>query len=169
MCSQAGYSRQAYYEHFKCELLRNIEYSRVLSLVLLIRQRHPHLGVRKIYFKINPIIEEYGIKLGRDGLFNLLRDNGLLVKYKHKYHKTSNGKQKHKNKEYPNLIKGLIIERSNNVWVSDITYIRTNEGFGYLSLISDAYSRKILGYNLSKDLGSISCCKSLKVAPMSTA
>ena len=88
------------------------------------------------------------IKMGRDVLFNFLRAEHLLIKPKRSYIKTTNSK--HWMKKHPNLIKGIDITRPEQLWVSDITYIKTNKGHGYLSLITDAYSKKIMGYNLGQ-------------------
>jgi transposase InsO family protein len=101
-------------------------------------------------------------KFGRDRFFDLLRREGLLIRRKKKYAKTTNSR--HRFRKYRNLIKDLLIERPNQVYVADITYIRTLSGFCYLSLITDACSRKIVGYHLSRSLGIEGCLCALKKA-----
>lgn len=120
------------------------------------------IGVRKLHKLIKPKLQEKVISFGRDRLFDLLRDNELLIYYKRKYVKTTNSY--HRFKVYKNLIKDLRIIKINQVYVSDITYISTLEGFCYLALITDAYSRKIVGYNLSRSLGIEGCLKALRMA-----
>ena len=100
--------------------------------------------------------------MGRDKFFTLLRDNNLLVERKKGFTRTTDSN--HPFRKYTNQIKGLTITRKNQVWVSDITYIRTAESFRYLSLITDLYSRKIIGYKLSKSLSIEGCMNTLKGA-----
>ena len=120
------------------------------------------LGVRKLHKLILPKLQGKKITIGRDKLFDLLRKKELLIYTKKKYAKTTNSY--HRFKIYKNLIKKLKINRINYVYVSDITYISTLDGFCYLALITDVYSRKIVGYNLSKSLGIEGCLKALKMA-----
>lgn len=84
-----------------------------------------------------------GIKVGRDRLFDLLREEGILIKKKRRYTKTTDSK--HWMRRYPNLIKNLTIERPEQVWVADITYVPVGTGFNYLHLVTDAYSKKVMG------------------------
>jgi putative transposase len=100
--------------------------------------------------------------LGRDKFFDLMRDEGLLIRRKRKYVKTTNSE--HGFRVYSNKIKGLKITRPNQVWVCDITYIATSEGFMYLALITDLYSRKIVGYDISDSLEAEGCRRALKRA-----
>jgi transposase InsO family protein len=102
------------------------------------------------------------IKLGRDVLFNFLRAENLLIKPKRSYVKTTNSK--HWMRRYPNLIKDIEINRPEQLWVSDITYIKTEAGNEYLSLITDAYSKKIMGYELLDNLSSNGPLKALELA-----
>jgi transposase InsO family protein len=102
------------------------------------------------------------IKLGRDVLFNFLRAENLLIKPKKSYVKTTNSK--HWMRRYPNLIKDIEINRPEQLWVSDITYIKTEAGNEYLSLITDAYSKKIMGYELLDNLSSNGPLKALELA-----
>jgi putative transposase len=100
--------------------------------------------------------------LGRDKFFDLMRNEGLLIRRKRKYAKTTNSA--HGFRVYANKIKGLKIVRPNQVWVCDITYIATAEGFMYLALITDLYSRKIVGYDMSDSLEAEGCRRALKRA-----
>jgi transposase InsO family protein len=102
------------------------------------------------------------LKVGRDALFDLLRSQNMLVKPKKNYTKTTNSK--HWLKKYPNLYASAIINEPEQVMVSDITYIKTHEKTHYLSLVTDAYSRKIIGYHLSDDLSAESVVKALRMA-----
>jgi putative transposase len=122
----------------------------------------PRLGTRKLYYLIQDDLVKSGIKMGRDVLFNFLRAEHLLIWPKRSYVKTTNSK--HWMKRYPNLIENIKLERPEQVWVSDITYIKTDQGHRYLSLVSDAYSKKIMGYELSTNLSVDGPLKALKMA-----
>ena len=108
------------------------------------------LGGKKLYYKIQTLLSQRNIKLGRDKLFKLLSVNDLLIKPKRTYTQTT--MSKHWLRKYPNLIKGVAITAPEQVWVSDITYIKTDEGNCYLNMITDAFSRKIMGYAISNTM-----------------
>jgi putative transposase len=127
-----------------------------------IRRKMPMIGCRKLYRMLKCDLEAMNIKFGRDAVFDILRRNGLLIKPKKKYIKTTNSY--HHFKKYNNLIKDKAIRRSNEVFVSDITYIRLRGGFCYLFLITDLYSRKIVGYDLSVSLGVEGAIGALRMA-----
>ena len=110
----------------------------------------PRLGGKKIYHQICPQISHLALKFGRDKVFGLLREEGLLIKPARRYVQTTNSK--HFLRRHPNLVKGLAITRPEQVWVSDITYIKTDEGNCYLNMITDAYSRKIMGYAIADNM-----------------
>lgn len=131
-------------------------------MVLDLRRYMPRLGTRKLYRLIKPKLNEAGIKLGRDGLFDYLRDQRLLIRPRKNYTKTTYSK--HWMKKYPNLIKGLDISTSEQVFVSDITYVESDEGVHYLSLVTDASSRRIMGHQLSRDMKAESVVKALHQA-----
>jgi transposase InsO family protein len=131
-------------------------------MVREIRKRMPRIGTRKLYYKLKGEFEEKEIKVGRDKLFEILRNKQMLITRRRRYIQTTNSK--HWLKKYPNLIKAIAIDRPERLWVSDITYIRTKDGFSYLSMITDAYSRKIVGYNTSKTLGTEGTIEALKMA-----
>lgn len=120
------------------------------------------LGTRKLYLMLKSEFVKRGLKIGRDLLFKYLRSSGLLIKRKRSYIKTTNSK--HWLKKHKNLIKGVEIKRPEQVWVSDITYIRTDQGYHYLSLITDAYSKKIMGYELLNNLSTEGPLNALKMA-----
>jgi len=134
----------------------------VLCLVRETRQIMPMIGTRKLLQQLSTPLKEHGIKMGRDQLFELLRYHGLLVRRGRRMVKTTDSH--HWLKKYPNLTIGLTLNASEQLWVSDITYIRTMQGFSYLSLITDAFSRKIVGYCLYPTLEAIGCVNALKMA-----
>ncbi|MAE08585.1 MAG: hypothetical protein CL661_07485 [Bacteroidetes bacterium] len=120
------------------------------------------MGTRKLYDKLQPFILEHQIKMGRDALFNLLSANYLLVRKRKRRIKTT--QSFHWLRKYPNLIREFIPSAINQLWVSDITYWNIEKGFVYISLITDAYSRKIVGYHVASSLESIETMQALKMA-----
>lgn len=122
----------------------------------------PRLGTRKLYFLLKQKFIEQGIKLGRDGFFDYLRSERLLVKPKRSYVKTTYSK--HWMKKHPNLLKELVVKKPEDVFVSDITYVQTENGVHYLSLVTDACSRKIMGYELSDEMKATDVVKALDMA-----
>jgi transposase InsO family protein len=127
-----------------------------------IRRKLPRLGGRKLYFLVKPQLAGLKIKLGRDAFFDLLRENQLLITPKRQYTKTTNSK--HWMKKHPNLYQGLAVSRPEQAFVSDITYVESQQKVHYLSLVTDAYSRKIVGYELSDDMKTTSVVKALEKA-----
>jgi len=107
----------------------------------------PRLGTRKLHYLISDNLKQHDIQIGRDKLFDLLATQGLLVR-RRKRRKAVTTDANHPFGKYPNLVKGMQPQRANELWVSDITYISLEEGFCYLNLVTDAYSRKIVGYCL---------------------
>lgn len=134
----------------------------VLALVSEFRAVMPMLGTRKLLYLLVPEMEKHKIKMGRDLLYDLLRFHGLLIRRRKRMVKTTDSH--HWLKKYPNLITHLVLSGAEQLWVSDITYIRTLEGFSYLSLITDAYSRKIVGYALHPSLEAVGCIAALEMA-----
>lgn len=127
-----------------------------------IRSKMPRLGTRKLYYLLKDELIARDIKIGRDVLFSFLRAEQLLIKPKRSYTKTTDSK--HWMKKYPNLILDMEITRPEQVWVSDITYIKTTSGNSYLSLVTDAYSKKIMGYELLENLSAAGPVKALNMA-----
>lgn len=146
----------------KREQQQLLEASIITDAVKHIREEQPYTGTRKLLVLLQPVLEKHHIKMGRDGLFDLLREFGLLVKRKRYRHYTTDSK--HPFYKYPNQIKDMTVNRSNQLWVSDITYIETASRFNYLFLITDAWSKKIVGYNLSADYSVRGAVSALKMA-----
>ncbi len=157
-----GISRQAIYQAKHRTLLRSVELSRIKPLILKERMKMPRAGTRKLYYLLKEDFVREGIKVGRDALFDYLRAECLLVKPKKNYTKTTNSK--HWLRKYPNLLKNSVPLAPEEVFVSDITYIKSRERTHYLSLVTDAFSRKIMGYHLSDDMSAEHVVKALKGA-----
>jgi putative transposase len=158
ICKELGLSRQAYYMKKRRDAKRAKESADILDMVKGIRQEQFNVGTKKLH----KMLRNTGICFGRDRLHKLLKEDDLLVKRKKKYIRTTNSK--HWMRKYPNLIKGIDLSYANQVYVSDITYIRHHDGFSYLFLISDLYSRKIVGWSLSRDLRAKHAVKALRMA-----
>jgi transposase InsO family protein len=163
LCSLLGYSRQAYYKKIKSDEATRFHQVALLSEIEDIRREQPRLGGRKLLYKLDTFLDSHEIVIGRDAFFDLLRTEGLLVK------KRRSGKPKttfsyHHFHKYPNRITGFIPTGPNQLWLSDITYIRLKHKFAYLSLVTDAYSRRIVGFNLCKTLAASGCMLALKMA-----
>lgn len=158
ICELYGYTRQAWYKQRRIEMKRHLDEQRVLLKVQEIRRRQPRVGARKLH----KMIQSQGLGIGRDKLFSILRENRLLVKARKCYAKTTNSR--HRFRKYKNLIRDLELTAPNQVYVSDITYIDTLDGFCYLCLITDAFSRKIVGWDLSDSLSIEGARRALKMA-----
>lgn len=147
-CSMFGYSRQVYYRS-KRRLIKNQNRAQeVVSLVKSVRRTMPRIGGKKLYYLLEPSLRELGV--GRDKLFSILRANKLLIKPKRQYHITTNSH--HRFRKHKNLIEHLAVSRPEQVWVSDITYIGNRINPQYLALVTDSYSKKIVGYDVSNSL-----------------
>lgn len=162
ICRLFGKSRQGWYKIQKAKEIEFMEDQIVIDLAKAIKVRLPNVGVRKIYEMIMSELTLHKIRIGRDKLFDVLGANGLLVRRKRFRPYTTNSN--HLFKKYANLIINKTIEDPESVWVCDITYIRIKAGFNYLSLITDAYSRKIVGYSLSRNLDTKGCLNALTMA-----
>lgn len=150
ICKLLGYTRQAYYKHLVLAEKREERDAKVVESVKEIRQILPFTGGRKLKQMIEKGKAKYTVRIGRDALYELLHRYKLIIKKRKKSHPTTNSKHSHQ--VYPNLIKNCRVDTVNRVWVSDITYIKTLEGYCYLSLVTDLFSRKILGYKLAGSL-----------------
>jgi len=155
-------TRQAVYQREQRDKQRAIVLAPVKDMVLSLRRFMPRLGGRKLYYLLKPRFIEEGIKLGRDGLFDYLREEHLLIEPKRSYRKTTDSK--HWMKKHPNLLKGYTPKKAEEVLVSDITYVESDDGVHYLSLVTDAYSRKIMGYELSDEMKATDVAKALDMA-----
>jgi transposase InsO family protein len=120
------------------------------------------MGGRKLYELLEPFMVEHQIKMGRDALFNLLAANHILIRRRKRRVHTTNSF--HWLRKYPNLIRGFVPNRSNQLWVSDITYWKTEEGHLYISFITDAYSHKIVGYQVAETLEAVASIKALEMS-----
>lgn len=134
----------------------------VLEQVKEIRETQPAIGTRKLYFMLQPFLSEHKIKIGRDRLFNLLAAHGMLIRRRKR--KIFTTQSHHWLRKYRNLIKQMEIIRPNQLWVADITYYRIVPGYVYISLITDAYSHKIVGYHLSDNLEAKNNVEALRMA-----
>lgn len=119
-------------------------------MVKKIRLDHPAIGTRKLYDMISHDLVSHSIKMGRDKLYDIMASEGILLRKRRWRVKTTHSD--HPFRKYPNLIVGMTIERPNQLWVSDITYWKIQNRFWYLTFITDAYSKKIVGYKLAKNL-----------------
>jgi putative transposase len=162
ICRLLGVTRQAYYQHFWQQQAITLEQELVLEQVTALRKHHRMMGGRKLYELLQPFLEEHQIKMGRDGLFELLASHNMLVKRKRKYCMTTFSN--HWLRKWPNLITGLQVSRVNQVWVSDITYWKISGEHLYISLITDTYSHKIVGYHLASTLETVETIKALQMA-----
>ena len=158
-----GYSRQSYYQGIKFIQQKAYEADIVIDEVLRYRKHQKRLGTRKLLHEMQGFLEAHNFQIGRDAMFNLLAERGLLIT-KRKRRGCITTLSKHRFKKYPNIIKGFIPIAPNQLWVSDITYIHLSDDFAYLSLITDAYSHKIVGFYLSEDLSAKGPLKALKMA-----
>jgi putative transposase len=133
-----------------------------MALVQNVRRQMPRIGTRKLYYLLHEQFEARQLKVGRDKLFRLLRHKGLLVARRRRYTRTTDSR--HWMHKYENRVKDVTLERPEQVFVSDITYISTERGYNYLSLVTDACSKKIMGHALRKDLSPKGCLQALEMA-----
>ena len=162
LCRLFGHSRQSYYQNQRRSYRRAVHEEFVLHKVHEIRRDFPRMGSRKMLSMLHSDMQSMDISIGRDAFFDLMSENGLLVKRQRNGRKTTNSF--HRFHKYPNLIKGYVPTSPNRLWVSDITYVNIGQRFGYLSLITDAYSHKIVGWNLSHTLSAESPLRALDCA-----
>lgn len=161
-----GHSRQAYYKSRHRERERQQQACQVVSMVTAMRVRQPRLGTRKLHHVLREPLRQSGIKAGRDALFDILRSARLLVMPRRAYHKTTDSH--HRFRRHPNLLKagaGQVVPTGpEQVWVADITYLPTAKQCTYLSLVTDAYSRKIVGYHVAENLQTEGVRRALEMA-----
>ncbi|MFM7487588.1 MAG: IS3 family transposase [Cytophagales bacterium] len=163
LCSLFGYSRQAYYQQIKVQAQEALQEDLLVQEVVRIRKTQKRIGTRKLLIMMNVFMHNHAISIGRDAFFGILRNQGLLVR-KRKRSKPQTTFSNHWLRKYENLIIGFVPNAPNQLWVSDITYIRLEKGFAYLSLITDAYSHKIIGFYLCEGLSAKGCVLALKMA-----
>ena len=150
LAGKLGMTRQNYYKGRSTRLRAEVDAELVEHLVRSERSLQPRLGGRKLFKILVPLLEKEGIKLGRDRFFNILRAKGLLVPPLPKSPRTTRFKPGLP--VFHNVAAGLALTGPNQAWAADITYIRTDEGFLYLSLITDMWSRKIVGFHVGDSL-----------------
>jgi transposase InsO family protein len=162
LCKKTGMSRQNFYKGRKQRNRHEVNAALIAELVRAERAIQPRLGGKKLYVLLKPKLQEAGIEVGRDRFFKVLGEKGLLLEPLPKAPRTTNSR--HSLPVFRNLVTEMELSGPNQAWVSDITYIRTDEGFLYLSLITDAWSRKIVGYHAGDTLETEGCLRALERA-----
>ena len=162
ICEHNFLNRDAYYKTRTRNTERLAMESKVIEMVNSIRITQPRVGTRKLHHELEDTFESRGFNVGRDKLFNILKSRNMLVQHKKVSYNTTNSY--HRFYKYKNLIKNMEINAPNQVWASEIKHIRTINGFCYLALITDLYSRKIVGSDLSDSLELSGCLRALKKA-----
>lgn len=161
-----GISRQAYYQGQQRNAQRGQRAEVVVKLVNEQRLRQPRLGTRKLHHLLREPLEQAGAGLGRDAMFDVLRNARMLVTTRRAYHKTTDSH--HRFRRHPNLVKDgpqqIRVTRSEQLWVADITYLPTADKFVYLSLVTDAHSRKIVGWHVHPTLQTEEVAQAMKMA-----
>lgn len=155
-------SRQAIYQARSSAEKRTKQLNQVNQLVVGLRMKMPRIGTRKLYYLLKEDFVRLNIKIGRDALFYYLHSENMLIKPRKNYTKTTHSK--HWLRKHPNLLQQMEVKRPEQAFVSDITYIKSRERTHYLSLVTDAYSRKIMGYQLSDDMSAENVVRALKMA-----
>jgi len=162
-CSLFGRSRQGWYEHQAYRDEQDLADTMVLKLVEEIRHELPRAGVPQLQVLLKPKLLEHQIKIGRDGLYRLLGEHGYLLRYRRRKPYTTDSN--HPFTKYPNLIGDIgYLTGAGQLWVSDITYLRLQKKFCYLSIVTDAYSHKIIGHCLHPSLHSDGAIRALLTA-----
>jgi transposase InsO family protein len=157
-----GYSPQAYHKKQKRNVVQLSNEFLILQQIDTIRKYQPRCGGRKLFIELQPFFKQHQIAMGRDNFFDLLRTNKLLVRrIKRSVHTTNS---KHHFHRYPNMVKDFTPLKAHELWVADITYIPLKNRFAYLFLITDAYSRKIVGFHVSDDMKVSSATLALRKA-----
>lgn len=162
LCEKVGMSRQNYYKGHQKRTAWRVDSDLIEELVKAERAVQPRLGGKKLYVVLKLRLEEANVRIGRDRFFKVLGEKGLLLDPLPKAPRTTNSR--HYLPVFINQFKDMKLTGSNQAWVSDITYIRTDEGFLYLSLITDAYSRKIVGFHAGDTLETEGCLNALEKA-----
>lgn len=159
-CHLFGIDRQVYYRSLRRKAARQSKAAQVVGMIAEIRQSMPRVGTRKLYYMLSDKLQ--ALKIGRDKFFNVLRANHLLIEPKRSYHVTTDSH--HRFRKHNNLILEMTINKPEQVWVSDITYIGKREKPCYLSLVTDAYSKKIMGFYVADNMDTENSVQALKMA-----
>jgi transposase InsO family protein len=162
LCRLFGKTRHAYYDALWRKENSLVKEDIILQEVINTRKQLPSLGTRKLHHVLQPGLALHKISIGRDYLFDLLAEHNLLIRRRKRKIITTDSR--HWMRKYSNLIKPITVTRPEQIWVSDITYIKMIHQWGYLSLITDAYSRKIMGYSFRNDLAAEGCIAALQMA-----
>jgi putative transposase len=162
LCDEFGISRQAWHKQLQSKRKEVFEEEIIVQVVKEIRAEQPRVGTRKLLIHLQDMLQRNQIKLGRDAFFDLLNKHNLLIRKRVRKPKTTNSN--HHYRKYPNLIKHFNPLKANELWVSDITYVDTREGFVYLFLITDAYSHKIVGHAVGNTLEARWAVQALQMA-----
>ena len=162
LCARVGMSRQNYYAARRLRRRRQVEEGMIVELVKRERRMQPRLGGRKLLHLLSSELADAGVSVGRDRFFEVLAEADLLVVPKPGPPRTTNSR--HSMPVFSNLLAGKECRAPNEAWVSDLTYIRTDEGMLYAALITDAYSRKIVGAPISDSLEAEGCLRALDQA-----
>jgi transposase InsO family protein len=162
LCGMFGYSRQSYYKRQARLEKQAFEATVIINLVKDVRKVIPRIGGRKLHFMLQTELEAHQIKIGRDALFELLGAHGLLMSRRKRRTRTTFSN--HGLRTYPNLIRDFTPTSPNALWVSDITYIRVDDHWNYVIFVTDAYSRKVLGYNVADHMTAEFCAQALDQA-----
>ena len=162
LCGLFGKTRQAYYDHAHRIEFSHFEEALVIDLVKAQRTVLPSVGGNKLLHMLKDDFTAHKVAMGRDSFFELLRKHDLLIKRKRRYVRTTDSN--HFFYKWPDLTKSFKLKAAEQLWVSDITYLRTESGFVYLSLITDAWSRKIVGHHVSQYLKANGCLAALNNA-----
>jgi putative transposase len=155
-------SRSGYYKALQVTDKRVTDEQSIAAIVKRVRWRQERLGGKKIYSRYKQKIHKIDCRIGRDKFFDILRKHMLLVKPCRKYVYTTDSY--HHFRVHKNQLKDKVLTKAHQAWVSDITYVRTSDGFMYLFLLTDAYSRKIVGWSLSRSLGLEGAIEALQMA-----
>lgn len=162
LCRLFGKTRHAYYDHMWRQYDNSLKEDLILQCIQEIRKKLPCVGVRKLHYMLQKKLGEQGFHVGRDYLFDLLDRYKMLIRQRKRKAVTTDSR--HWMRKYANLIEGVAITRPEQLWVSDITYIRIGSHWSYLSLVTDAYSHKIMGFCFRNDLSAQGCVNALKMA-----
>jgi len=162
LCSLSGYSRQSYYKRSLRHQDKALKEELIIQQVIGIRRLQPRIGGRKLFFLVTPFLQLHHMEMGRDAFFRMLASYGLLNKRRRNKPRTTNSA--HWMKKHPDLIRELVPTHSDELWVSDITYLNLCHGDVFLSLVTDAYSRKIVGFHVSSSLRAEGCVQALQMA-----
>lgn len=145
-----GISKQAYYKRIKTQQTRASQQQAVINEVAKIRTRMPQTGARKLYNHLQPVLPDMKVKMGRDGLFDLLRNKGMLIGKTKQFHITTDSK--HSFYTSPNVLKDTEITQAEQAFVTDITYLKIDQGYAYLALVTDVFSKNLMGWSLDDNM-----------------